>query len=441
MGRNFKGEQRVMKQFPTAFSVLTTIAAFAFLALIPSGCDFEKSGLEKKVDAFLKEDDCESAIKLVQNFLQQHPSEPVGRAMMVRVLAADGQTDRAFREYYRFYKLSKKISPQLLMDISRGALNHDDSSVRDSAAKTMTALDNKRNAKDLVDIANDGDGSGTAGDKRAVSAFIQALKDSNVSVRQTAVEMLGGLGDTRAVPALIETLKDNDVSVRRTAVEVLGDFGDTRAVPALIEALNDSNVWVRRTAVDALGGFGDKRAVPALIKILNDSKNSEGLNGKPYGLSHLEYTLHGNIVRLSAARTLGKLGDIRAVPALIRVLDDSDALERVAAAKALSDLGDERGVSALTNALNDSDDFVRALAAEALVGVADIGMVPALISALKNSDDLARDYDDLVRHHLAVALVELGDRSVAPVLIEILGGNESIGLKFWAAEALVKLSQ
>ncbi len=89
-----------MKRLRTTITVLVTIGVFACLAVIPSSCISEKSRLERKVDAFLKVGDYERALKLVEGYVQRYPEKPIGRAMLARVLAADGQTDSAFTEYH-----------------------------------------------------------------------------------------------------------------------------------------------------------------------------------------------------------------------------------------------------------------------------------------------------------------------------------------------------
>ena len=97
-------------------------------------------------------------------------------------------------------------------------------------------------------------------------------------------------------------------------------------------------------------------------------------------------------------------------------------------------LGDTRAIPALINALNDNDDMVRRFAAEALGALDDKCVVPALIDALD-------DNNDMVRWSVTEALGKLIDCTAVPALIDIFGGNQSIKNKFWAAEALVKLSR
>lgn len=70
--------------------------------------------------------------------------------------------------------------------------------------------------------------------------------------------------------------------------------------------------------------------------------------------------------RLAAVLALGKLKDPRAVPALIRALDDKSNVVRAVAATALGFAGDSRAEGPLTRKLNDADPTVRARAREAL---------------------------------------------------------------------------
>lgn len=61
----------------------------------------------------------------------------------------------------------------------------------------------------------------------------------------------GKMGDKSAVPALIEVLKD-DEHVRWRAALVLGKIGDKSAIPALSNMLKDKNKRVREHATRAL---------------------------------------------------------------------------------------------------------------------------------------------------------------------------------------------
>jgi hypothetical protein len=71
-------------------------------------------------------------------------------------------------------------------------------------------------------------------------------------------------------------------------------------------------------------------------------------------------------VRLQAAVVLGRLHDVRGVPALMRALSDPLETVRGMAAQVLGDLGDPQAIAALQRAQRDPSAFVRGQATVAL---------------------------------------------------------------------------
>lgn len=86
--------------------------------------------------------------------------------------------------------------------------------------------------------------------------------------------------------------------------------------------------------------------------------------------------------RFEAARTLGEIGDARAVGPLKIALKDPHPWVRKAAAEALGRIGDPGAVDALAEALEDVDANVRFSAAEALGEIGDARAIEPLIYAL-----------------------------------------------------------
>jgi HEAT repeat protein len=74
-------------------------------------------------------------------------------------------------------------------------------------------------------------------------------------------------------------------------------------IESLIDMLTSKNSTIRRKARKLLVTLG-KPAVPSLSRVLRNSK-----------VSHF---------RWEAAKTLGAIGDIRAIPSLVKALEDSD---------------------------------------------------------------------------------------------------------------------
>jgi hypothetical protein len=79
-------------------------------------------------------------------------------------------------------------------------------------------------------------------------------------------------------------------------------------------------------------------------------------------------------VRVQAALVLGKLGDPRAVPPLIKALGDTNKTVRGIAAGALGQLGDASAVEPLRELLrHESDSFVRGQADKAVAALSNAG--------------------------------------------------------------------
>jgi HEAT repeat protein len=97
---------------------------------------------------------------------------------------------------------------------------------------------------------------GAMGNSEAVTALIEALKDTDAGVREQVAWALGSIGDRRAVDGLIGALADSAPGVRRQAAWALGSIGDNRAVTALTKSLKDADAGVRRQAAWALGSIG-----------------------------------------------------------------------------------------------------------------------------------------------------------------------------------------
>jgi len=149
-------------------------------------------------------------------------------------------------------------------------------------------------------------------DPRAIDALIRILEDSSVEddVRAEVARALGRIGDSKAIEPLIQTVKNEtrwDVGTLFTAiVEALGAFRDPQVTDALVGALS-YGYQTARTAAETLKKHRDRRAVEPLIRILEDDASR-----------------HGTHTRQLAAEVLGVLGDPRAIPALAKALREED---------------------------------------------------------------------------------------------------------------------
>ncbi len=119
---------------------------------------------------------------------------------------------------------------------------------------------------------------GQTGHPDAKAPLLALCDDPMPAIRAAAAASLGDLGDKSVAPKLTELLKDAAIIVRAAAADGLGLLKDVNSVGPLTDALWDSDsfyrgqsVWARRHYVDALGEIGSKKALPALVRGLEDT--------------------------------------------------------------------------------------------------------------------------------------------------------------------------
>lgn len=143
-----------------------------------------------------------------------------------------------------------------------------------------------------------------ANGSRSLPTIRELLLDPDPEFRWWATRSLAGIHNPQVAPLLLQALDDSDISVRQCAALALRYQPDARAVSELVQALKDQNHLLSRLAADALIALGEV-AVPELIKIAQSDHQS---------------------ARIEAMRALGKIGDLRGVPILFNALDEDSAL-------------------------------------------------------------------------------------------------------------------
>ncbi|MFO1156126.1 MAG: HEAT repeat domain-containing protein [Rhodospirillales bacterium] len=254
--------------------------------------------------------------------------------------------------------------------------------------------------------------------------LVRQLGANDPSMRARASEELVTMGPA-AVNPLIAALLDSNLVVREEAAATLdridsewpkSDAARTR-VPAFIAALGDKNGDIRKAAARSLGKIGDARAVEPLTATLQDddwnvrSAAAEALAdiGSP-AVSLLIATLRNRDpqVRKAAAETLGKIVDARAAEPLIAALRDDDWDVQSTAAQALGKIGSP-AVELLIAALRNKEWRVRLLATKVLGMIGDARVVGPLIAILRSADGQ-------VRSAAVEALGKIGAFAVSPLI-------------------------
>jgi HEAT repeat protein len=324
------------------------------------------------------------------------------------------------------------------------------------AGVTAESQSSQLSAGDVVDRVRAADRLARLGDAKAVEPLIDALAISKeTQVRVKAAEALGALRDRRAVESLMTAARAPETQLRAAAVTALGVIADHVAAEALFIAARDNepnvreaavrslsalgisvekvssdlsslNWQVRAAAVSTLGRLGDLGAVPSIISALKDSDSrvrSEaartlGAFSTPSATDALINALRDQSadVRVEATFALGRMKDSRALVPLTSLLTDRDPRVSLAAAESLARLQDPRATRVLIDSLSSADWRVRSRATQVLARVATEGSLDQAVVPLAAA---LVDKDPVVRYYAAEALTGIGAKAV-PALIETL---------------------
>jgi HEAT repeat protein len=118
-------------------------------------------------------------------------------------------------------------------------------------------------------------------------------------------------------------------------------------------------------------------------------------------------------IRRYLALTLGHLGDPRAVPALVKGLNDTDAENQMNNLLALGSIADKSATPSVVQKLSSADPAIRKMAAFVLSAIKDPAAIRDLQVALN-------DMNDEVRWYAAIALAQVNDASGSDVLMKLM---------------------
>ncbi len=251
--------------------------------------------------------------------------------------------------------------------------------------------------------------------------WLYQLKNAvDLADRADAVVALGKMkNDEEVIGTLGETLRsDKAWGVRATAADTLGQMGGPSASKLLLAALDSHDgPWVRNRVVSALGNFKDDAAVAA--KLNSIVKQDESYRARaaalqalgrlkgPNAFATLEAAVAADspdgFLRNAALRSLGSLGDGKAVPLLLQWSAAGKPLDsRTAAINSLGRLQkDNKDITRQIAAYLSEPHFpVRMAAIYALGGRGDATAIPALEAVLK-SNDLSIEMAPMIKAQIA----------------------------------------
>jgi HEAT repeat protein len=152
--------------------------------------------------------------------------------------------------------------------------------------------------------------------EEAIPAILDLTRSSDVDERWWALRVLAQSPQAQA-GWLVPFLSDPAREVRQCAALGLAIKPDVEAIQSLVQALSDEDSMVSSLAVNALVKVG-KPAVPSLIEVVKDGAQS---------------------ARIHALRALAEIRDHRAIPIMMKVMEEDSVLLQHWAKEGLDRLG------------------------------------------------------------------------------------------------------
>jgi HEAT repeat protein len=222
---------------------------------------------------------------------------------------------------------------------------------------------------------------------------------------------LGKLGDPRAAPALIGLLRSKDNYTRIEAIQALGLLRAPAAVEPLLKLASeeDTEPFLSKKAIEALGRIGDARAVPVLLRML--TKERRGIS------FYVESSFALYQVGTPAASALIEAMQGRDAELAKWAKDNGvhPASYAMKGAQVLGDLRDRRGEAVLLKQLSFTNTDPRIQALVRMQAAEALGRMRAA-AAVRPIAALATEQDPTVRNSYVRALVLLGGRDALPAL-------------------------
>lgn len=184
--------------------------------------------------------------------------------------------------------------------------------------------------------------------------LIPLLHDTNLEVRLKAVSLIGLIPADGVILPLLTSLKDSSPHVREEAAASLGQFSGSEAfVQEMVDALKDPEFKVRLAVVRSLGKIRNPCAIPALARSFEwaDNESREEIATALALMPVQEFLklmdelmgLDHPKSRAGIAWTLGLLPDPKGLTLATFFLKDKDPLVRSAAAGAVGKFFEIRG--------------------------------------------------------------------------------------------------
>jgi HEAT repeat protein len=218
-----------------------------------------------------------------------------------------------------------------------------------------------------------------------VPRVLEKLGNTTGDARSQAAGVLIAMGEA-AFPSLVDELTAPEPERVRRAARLLGEMQNPRGVDYLVEHLDYADPMVKKEVARALVQIGTERAMDAVARGLEGDEGTAEIAAAALGCASPTdgvvrallrvaegNTSHSLVVRREAIRSLGRVGDARALPLLAALLEQRalfgrkrNRMLRVVAAQAIGRIGGEEAYRLLDAHTRGGDSAVRQACSDAL---------------------------------------------------------------------------
>lgn len=245
-------------------------------------------------------------------------------------------------------------------------------------------------------------GLAAPGDKSAAPVAVEGAKSDVAEVQLAGIRALAKLGDASAVPlliqrvaaggdaagpareslqavygtgvdeAIVQAMRQAEVGLRGTLIDVLDARRAAQAVPALLEQATGSDAGIRSRAIRTLGNVGQPQDIPALVTLLLKSERGRERDD-------LE-----KAVMLVSARIPDPP---RQAAPMLEILSKAGDGDRLILLPAVGRIGGEEALAAIQKALESPNAEIRDPAVRGLCNWPDAGVADELLKIVDKSDN------------------------------------------------------
>lgn len=239
------------------------------------------------------------------------------------------------------------------------------------------------------------------GDDRMYPRILEMATSDNPIHRVYMVEAMFYVYDRRFYPTLVELLRDANKSIRIYVVRCMAMNRLSQALPLVRNVvIADDNDEVRINAINAIGDMGDFGGFYVLARVLPAPNRDVRLatvralrkissNNNVYPLSNQLARENDDIIKDEIITALVGLRRVGVMTGLENILlRDMSVQLRIRVAYALGVIGDQRALPLLLKGLQDADYRVRAEVCNSLGFYRNPASIGALLGAVSNDREL-----------------------------------------------------